>query len=95
MQWILGAIGSLINLIFLIVVLATIIISWWLSRKYQERYAEFPWWKAGIILAIEILSWIAFAIFWGWVMKYYLITLIIAIIIIIIILLARKKRKSY
>ena len=94
MQWILGTIGSLIHFIFLIVVLATIIISWWLSRKYQERYAEFPWWKAGIILAIEILSWIAFAIFWSWIMHHFWVTAIIAVIIIII-LLARRKRTSY
>ena len=94
MQWILGAIGSLINLIFLIVVLATMIISWWLSRKYQERYAEFPWWKAGIILAIEILSWIAVIIFLSWVKSNLWVIAIIAVIIIII-LFARKKRKSY
>ena len=94
MHLILNAIGSLIHLIFLIVIFATIIISWWLSRKYQERYAEFPWWKTGIILAIEILSWIAFAIFWGWVMKHFWVTAIIAVIIIII-LLSRRKRTSY
>jgi hypothetical protein len=93
MQWILGTIGSLIHLIFALVVLATIIISWWLSRKYQERYVEFPWWKTGIILAIEILSWIAFAIFWGWLMKYFLVTAIIAAIIIIIVLM--RRRRSY
>jgi len=91
MNAILSPIGLLIQLMFLIVILATIIISWWLSQKYQERYAEFPWRKTGIILAIEILSWIAFIIFWSWFMKHFWVTAIIAVIIIIILLSRRKK----
>ena len=86
-----NAIALLVHLIFLIVVFATIIISWWLSRKYQERYAEFPWWKMGIILAIEILSWIAVIIFLSWIKSNLWVIAIIAVIIIII-LFARKKR---
>jgi len=93
MHFILNVIESLIHFIFLIIILATIIISWWLSRKYQERSVEFPWWKAGIILAIEILSWLAFVIFWSWVESNLWIIAIIAVIVIII-LLARRRKKS-
>ena len=63
MEAILGAAQSLVNLLFLVVVLGTAGISWWLSTKYRERYAEFPWNKAAIILGIEVLAWIAFNIF--------------------------------
>jgi hypothetical protein len=89
MEAILGAAQSLVNFLFLIVVVGTAIFSWWLSTKYRERYAEFPWNKAGIILAIEVLSWIAFNIFWNWVKYNWWIALILVVIIVFVI----KKRK--
>ena len=89
MEAILGAAQSLVNFIFLVVVLGTAIVSWWLSTKYRERYAEFPWNKATIILAIEVLAWIAFNIFWGWVINNWWI----AIVLIVIIILVLKKRR--
>ena len=89
MEAILGAAQSLVNFLFLVVVLGTAGISWWLSVKYRERYAEFPWNKAAIILAIEVLAWIAFNIFWGWVINNWWI----AIVLIVIIILVLKKRR--
>ena len=88
MEAILGAAQSLVNFLFLVVVLGTAGISWWLSIKYRERYAEFPWNKAAIILAIEVLAWIAFNIFWSWVTNNWWI----AIVVIVIIVLVLKKR---
>ena len=90
MQAILGAAQSLVNFLFLVVVLGTAGFSWWLSTKYRERYAEFPWDKAGTILAIEVLSWIGFNIFWGWVRSNLWIAAIL-VGIIVVILVKRKK----
>jgi cell division protein FtsW (lipid II flippase) len=90
MESILGAAQSLVNFLFLIIVLGTVGLSWWLSTKYRERYAEFPWNKAGIILAIEVLSWIAFNIFWSWVRHNWWIVAILVVIIVVVLM----KRKS-
>ena len=91
MEMILGAAQSLVNFIFLVVVLGTAIISWWLSTKYRERYAEFPWNKAAIILAIEVLAWIAFNIFWSWVINNWWIAIVLVVIIIIVL---KKRRRE-
>lgn len=89
MELILGATQSLVNFLFLVVILGTAGFSWWLSTKYRERYAEFPWSKVGIILAIEVLAWIAFNIFWSWVINNWWI----AIVLVVIIILVLKKRR--
>ena len=89
MEAILGAAQSLVNFLFLVVVLGTAGLSWWLSVRYRERYAEFPWNKAVIILGIEVLAWIAFNIFWGWVINNWWI----AIVLIVIIIIVLKKRR--
>ena len=89
MEAILGAAQSLVNFLFLVVVLGTAVVSWWLSVKYRERYAEFPWNKAAIILGIEVLAWIAFNIFWSWVTNNWWI----AIVLIVIIIIVLKKRR--
>ena len=94
-QSILGGIQSLVNFIFLIVVLATAGFSWWLSTKYRERYAEFPWKKAGIILAIEILVWIGFNIFWGFFVHNWWIVAIVVGIILVVVIKGRKKSMSF
>ena len=91
MELILGAAQSLVNLLFLVVVLGTAIISWWLSTKYRERFAEFPWNKAAIILAIEVFAWIAFNIFWSWVINNWWIAIVLVVIIIIVL---KKRRRE-
>jgi hypothetical protein len=92
-QWILGGIQSLMNFLFLIVVLGTAGLSWWLSIKYKERFAEFPWHKAGILLGIEVVVWIGFNIFWGWFMhNWWIVAIVVAVILII---LSRKKKNPY
>ena len=89
MEMILGAAQSLVNFLFLVVILGTAGLSWWLSTKYRERYAEFPWNKAAIVLGIEVLAWIAFNIFWNWVTDNWWI----AIVLVVIIVLVLKKRR--
>ncbi len=91
MEAILGTTQSLVNFLFLVVILATAGLSWWLSTKYRERYAEFPWNKAAIILAIEVLAWIAFNIFWSWVTHNWWIA--IALIVIIVLVLKKRRRE--
>jgi len=86
-------IQSLMNFIFLLIVAATIIGSVWLSRKYKERYAEFPWKKSGIIIAIEVVAWIFFNWFWHWVQAHPWIAIVVAIILLIV-FLKRKKRQE-
>ena len=88
---ILGSIQTLVNLIFLVVVLGTAALSWWLSAKYKQRYAEFPWSKACTILAIEILVWICFNIFWSFFVQNWLIVSIVVVIILVIVIKKRKK----
>jgi hypothetical protein len=80
-------ITTIINLAFIVIVVATIIGTVWLSKKYKERFAEFPWWKAGVIIAIEIVAWIVSVKLWPWIA-------IIGIALILIILAKKKKRED-
>ena len=87
---ILGSIQTLVNLLFLVVVLGTAALSWWLSTKYRQRHAEFPWPRACIILAIEILVWICFNIFWSFFVQNWLIVCIVVVIVIFVIVRRKK-----
>lgn len=86
------AIQSLMNFIFFLVVAATIVGSIWLSRKYKERFAEFPWRKSVIIIAIEVFAWILFNWFWNWVQAHPWVAIIVVIVLIIVFL--KKKRRE-
>jgi CHASE2 domain-containing sensor protein len=86
--------GLLIHLIFLVVVAGTIAISIWLSSKYKERYAEFPWKKTALLLAIEIIAWILFSALWSWVSSHPWIAAIVAVLIIIVLLKRKKKEEQ-
>ena len=90
MGFILDSIQSLVNLLFLIAVLGTVAVSWWLSMKYKERFAEFPWYKAGIILGIEVVAWIAFNIAWELMTTYWWLVAIVVVIVIVV--MTKKKR---
>ena len=89
MEMILGAAQSLVNFLFWSL--------YWVQQDYRGGYPpntvngmrEFPWNKAGIILAIEVLAWIAFNIFWSWVTHNWWI----AIVLVVIIVLVLKKRR--
>jgi len=89
-----GAIQWLMNFIFFVVIAGTVLVSFWLSRKYKERYAEFPWGKTGLILAIEVLAWIIFNVLWSWVRANPWIAAVVIVIIIIILFIRRKKEEE-
>jgi CHASE2 domain-containing sensor protein len=88
-----GAIQSLMNVIFFLAVAATVGGSVWLSRKYKERYAEFPWGKAALVIAIEVASWIIFNWLWTWVRMNPWIAAVV-VIVVVIILFKRKKKED-
>lgn len=89
-----AAIQALMNFIFFVVVAGTVLVSFWLSRKYKERYAEFPWGKTGLILAIEVLALITFNVLWSWVRANPWIAAVVIVIIIIILFIRRKKEEE-
>jgi amino acid transporter len=89
-----AAIQALMNFIFFVVVAGTVLVSFWLSRKYKERYAEFPWGKTGLILAIEVLAWIVFNVLWSWVRAHPWIAAVVAVVIIVILFIRRKKEEE-
>lgn len=89
-----AAIQALMNFIFFVVVAGTVLVSFWLSRKYKDRYAEFPWGKTGLILAVEVLAWIAFNVLWHWVRAHPWIAAVVVVIIIIILFIRRKKEEK-
>ena len=88
-----GAIQSLMNLIFFLAVAVTVVGSVWLSKKYKERYAEFPWGKAGLLIVIEVIAWIVFNWLWTWVRMNPWIAAIV-IIVLVVILLKKKKKED-
>jgi amino acid transporter len=84
-----GFIKDLVNIAFFLVVAITILASVWLSRKYKERYAEFPWWKAGVLVAVEVVVWVVFVkLLTHW---WFLVG---GAVLMIIILMMRKKKKE-
>ena len=78
-----AAIQWLMHFIFFVVVAGTVLVSLWLSRKYKERYAEFPWGKTGLILAIEVLAWITFHVLWSWVRANPWIAAVVAVVVLV------------
>ena len=86
------SIQSLVNLIFLIVILGTLIISWVFADRLRKRHnADFPWNKALVIIGIEVLVFIAFNVFFE-IFQANWIWISIGTIVIIFIILSRKKR---
>lgn len=84
---------GLINFLFFLVVAGTVVFAIWLSRKYKERFAEFPWWKAGVVIAVEVVSWIMTASLWSWVSHHpWLAAILIGIIVIVV--LSKKKKND-
>ena len=83
--------SALINLIFFLIVAVTLGGSIWLSRKFKERYAEFPWWKTGVLLVIEIVAWFVCLRLWDMVRhNWWLVPVVV--VIVLVILMKRKKR---
>ena len=83
----------LIDLIFFLLIAITILGAVWLSRKFKERYAEFPWWKAAVLVVIEVVAWVITHRFVVWV-QHNIWVVPIVIVIVIIVLMKRKKKKE-
>ena len=92
MGFILEGIQNLVNLLFFLAIVGTIGVSWFYAHRLKKQYgADFPWNKTAVIVGIEVLLWIGFTIFWGFVKAFWVPILIVAIIVIV--LISRKKRK--
>ena len=92
MNFILEGIQNLVNLLFFVAIVGTIGVSWLYAHRLKKQYgADFPWSKTAVIVGIEVLLWIGFTIFWGFVKAFWVPILIVAIIAIV--LISRKKRK--
>lgn len=82
----------LINMIFFLLVAVTVVGSIWLSRKFKERYAEFPWWKAAMLIVVEVVAWIVTYRFVAWIQRNIWIVPIVVVVVIVI--LVKKKKKE-
>ena len=92
MLGILNGIQGLVNLLFFLVIVGTIGVSWLYAHRLKKQYgADFPWGKTAGIVGIEVLLWIGFTIFWEIFEAFWLPIVIVAIIVIV--LISRKKRK--
>ena len=86
MLGILNGIQGLVNLLFFLVIVGTLGVSWLYAHRLQKQYrAEFPWGKTASIVGIEVLLWIGFNLFWEIFEALWLPIVIIAIIVIVFI----------
>ena len=89
---ILNGIQGLVNLLFFVAIVGTLVVSWiYASRLKQQYSADFPWNKTALIVGIEVLLWIGFNFFWEIFEAFWLPITIVAIIVIV--LISRKKRR--
>ena len=92
MLGILNGIQGLVNLLFFLVIIGTLGVSWLYASRLKKQYnADFPWGKTAGIVGIEVLLWIGFTIFWEIFEAFWLPIVIVGIIVIV--LISRKKRK--
>ncbi len=93
MGFLLSSIQTVVNFLFLAIVVGTLGISWIYARRLEKQYgAAFPWSKTGVILGVEVLIWIGFNVFWEFFKANWLIVSIIGAIVIAVVL-SRKKRR--
>ncbi len=93
MYSILSGIQGLVNLLFFVAIVGTIGVSWVFSDRLRKRHnADFPWGKALAIIGIEVLTMIAFNIFFN-IFKAHWPWITIVGIVVIYIITSRKKRK--
>ena len=90
---ILNSIQGLVNLLFFVAIVGTLVVSWIYADRLKKQYgASFPWGKTASIVGIEILLWIGFNFFWEILKAFWLPILVVAIVAIVIIS-SRNKRK--
>jgi len=92
MLTILNGIQGLVNLLFFVAIVGTLVVSWIYASRLKKQYnADFPWNKTALIVGIEVLLWIGFNFFWEIFEEFWLPITIVAIIVIV--LISRKKRR--
>lgn len=93
MVTLLSSIQGLVNLLFVVVIAGTLIISWVFADRLKKRHsADFPWGKALSIVGIEVLVFIGFNIFFE-IFKANWIWITIGTIIVLVIISSRKSKK--
>ena len=89
---ILNGIQGLVNFLFFVAIVGTLVVSWIYASRLKKQYgADFPWSKTALILGIEVLLWLGFNFFWEIFEAFWLPITIVAIIVIVFI--SRKKRR--
>lgn len=83
----------LVDLVFFLLIAVTVVGSIWLARKFKERYAEFPWWKAAVLIVVEAVAWVVTHKFVEWI-QHHIWVVPIVVVIVIIILMKRKKKQE-
>ena len=104
MLTILGTIQGFVNLLFVIVIFGTLIVSWIFSSRlskvswfFSDRLsknfnAQFPWGKVLSIIGLEILVCLGFNLFFEF-FKAYWLWITIGTIIVLFIIMSRKKKR--
>ena len=93
MVTLLSTMQGLVNLLFVVVIAGTLIISWVFADRLKKRHsADFPWGKALSIVGIEVLVFIGFNIFFE-IFKANWFWITIGTIIVLIIISSRKSKK--
>ena len=93
MVTLLTGLQGFVNLLFVVVIAGTLIISWLFADRLKKRHsADFPWGKALSIVGIEVLVWIGVNIFFE-IFKAHWFWITIGTIIVLIIISSRKSKK--
>ena len=93
MNFFFESIQTSVNILFLIVVLGTLGISWvYADRLRKQHNADFPWNKSLAIIGVEILIWIAFNIFFE-IFQAHWLWITVGGVIVMMFILKRKKRR--
>ncbi len=94
MLTILNSIQGLVNLLFFLAIVGTLVVSWLYASRLRKQYnADFPWSKTASIVGIEVLLWIGFNFFWEIFEAFWLPIVVVAIVAIVII--SSRNRRKY
>jgi phosphatidylserine synthase len=89
---ILNGIQGLVNLLFFVAIVGTLVVSWIYASRLKKQYgANFPWSKTILIVGIEVILWAGFNFFWEIFEALWLPITIIAVVVIF--LISRRKRR--
>ncbi len=94
MLTILNSIQGLVNLLFFVAIVGTLVVSWIYASRLKKQYnADFPWGKTASFVGVEVLLWIGFNFFWEIFEAFWLPIVVVAIVAIVII--SSRNRRKY